>query len=81
MTIRTNEQMRLFENAIDRCHNTVWIITPEGEEYDLKTPMGRVQGLASMMTHREDAEPELFCSSYADEMIFFGCLRDLENAA
>ncbi len=81
MTIRNNEEMRRFEKAIDRCHNTVWVITPEGEEYDLKTPMGRHLGMARLLNPQEDAEPELFASSYEDEAILFDYFRGLRQAA
>ena len=81
MTIRNKEEMQLFENAIDRCQKTVWLITPEGDQYDLKTPAGRDQGLRKMLNVKDYEEPELFTSCLADEMIMFEFLSQCKQAA
>jgi len=49
MMIRSNDEIRMFEGTIDRCKKSVWLITPEGEHFDLKTPAGRYQGIARML--------------------------------
>ncbi len=81
MTIRNNEEKKMFENAIDRCRRTVWLITPEGEQFDLKTPAGRNQGIAKMLNVKEYEEPELFTSCFEDEMAIFEFLNNRQKVA
>ena len=81
MTIRNNEEKKMFENAIDRCRRTVWLITPEGEQFDLKTPAGRNQGIAKMLNAKGYEEPELFTSCFEDEMIIFEFFNKRQQAA
>lgn len=71
MMIRSNDEIRMFEGTIDRCKKSVWLITPEGEQFDLKTPAGRYQGIARMLSVKEYEEPELFTSCFEDEMVIF----------
>ena len=81
MTIRNHEEMRMFENAIDRCRKTVWLITPDGAQYDLKTPTGRSQGLARLLNAKEYEDPELFTSCIEDEMTIFDFFNWRSQAA
>ena len=81
MTIRNNEEKKMFENAIDRCRKTVWLITPEGEQFDLKTPTGRAQGFTKMMNAKDYEEPELFTSCLEDEMTIFDFFNWRSQAA
>ncbi len=71
MRIRNNQELRMFESVIDRCRRTVWLVTPEGEQFDLKTPSGRYQGIAKMLSAGEYEESELFASCLEDEMTIF----------
>ena len=74
MVIRNNDELKLFEETLDRCDASVLVVTAQGEQYDLKDPAQRYLGIAEML--REDGvnEPELFASSYKDEMKFFAYL-------
>ena len=75
MKIRSNDELKLFEETLDRCDASVLVVTAQGEQYDLKDPTQRYLGIAEMI--REDGinEPELFASSYKDEMKLFGYLN------
>ena len=81
MTISTNEEMRMFENAIDHCKDSLFLITPEGDQYDLKTPMGRCQGIASMLNQQGPLEPELFTNCYDDTMVIYHFLEECGKIA
>ena len=81
MTIRNIEEKMMFENAIDNCRKTVWLVTPEGKQYDLKTPDGRDQGIAIMESAKGYEEPELFTTCVEDEMRIFEFLRNYPDAA
>ena len=75
MKIRNNDELKLFEETLDRCDASVLVVTAQGEQYDLKDPAQRYLGIAEML--REDGinEPELFASSYKDEVKLFGYLN------
>ena len=79
MKIRNNDELKLFEETLDRCRASVLVVTPQGEQYDLSDPAQRYLGIAEMI--REDGmnEPEVFTSTCEDEMQFFSMLNELEK--
>ena len=79
MKIRNNDELKLFEETLDRCRSSVLVVAPDGNQYDLKEPDGRFLGIAEMLRKDEADEPELFTTSYEDEMQFFHMLHDLEK--
>ena len=81
MKIRNNDELKLFEETLDRCDASVLVVTAQGEQYDLKDPAQRYLGIAEMI--REDGinEPELFASSREDEMRLFGYLKAVASMA
>ena len=82
MTIRNEEELKMFETILNRCKSTVLLVTMEGEQFDLTTPMGRIQGINAMLRMRDDCqEPELFTSCFEDEMIIFEYLDHCRKAA
>ena len=80
MTIRTSNELKMFEKAIDNCRMSVLLVTPDGKQYDLKTPAGRYQGIARMLENGSRTEPELFTNCIEDEMTIFGFLMNQEAA-
>ncbi len=74
MKIRNNDELKLFEETLDRCDTSVLVVTAQGDQYDLKDPAQRYLGIAEMI--REDGcnEPELFACSSRDENQLFGYL-------
>ncbi len=79
MMIRNNDELKLFEDTIERCGASVLVLTARGDQYDLKDPAQRYMGIAEMLRAGEDSEPELFASSPADEMRLFGYLNALNK--
>ena len=75
MKICNKDELRLFEDTLDQCTQSVLVLTPEGDQYDLKNPMERYLGIASMIGNED---PELYASNYEDEMKLF---RYLEKTA
>ena len=75
MKICNKEELRLFEDTLDQCKDSVLVLTPEGNQYDLKNPMEKYLGIASLIGNED---PELYASNYADEMKLF---RYLEKTA
>ena len=79
MKIRNNDELKLFEETLDRCSASVLVVTPQGEQYDLADPAQRVLGIAEMLRAGGWNEPEVFTSCGEDEMRFFGLLNELER--
>ena len=79
MKIRNNDELKLFEETLDRCNASVLVVTPQGNQYDLTDPAQRILGIAEMLTRDGYDEPELFASSREDEMKFFDYLNAVEK--
>ena len=79
MKIRNNDELKLFEETLDRCDASVMVVTAQGEQYDLMDPAQRYMGIAVMLTEKGLNEPELFASSYKDEMELFRYLDTVEK--
>ena len=79
MKIRNNDELKLFEETLDRCSASVLVVTPQGDQYDLMDPMQRCLGIAEMIREDGIEEPELFASSPEDEMQLFSFLDAVEK--
>ena len=71
MKIWTIKEAEKFEEVLDRCPDTLWAVTPSGEQYDLKNPQERVKAIALMLQADGADEPELFAGSYKNESILY----------
>ncbi len=71
MRIRNNDELKLFEETLDRCDSSVLVVTAKGDQYDLKDPAQRHLGISELLTKDEFNEPEVFTSSCLDEGRFF----------
>ncbi len=74
MKIRSDRDIAAFRSAIDRCTRTVWLVSPNGEQINLKTVSGQYEGISRLMKDKFE-ELELFTSCYEDEMEIFGFLN------
>ena len=79
MKIRNNEELKLFEETLDRCSDSVLLVTQQGEQYDLADPAQRHLGIAELLSKTGYEEPELFTSSANDEMEFFKYFNTIEK--
>ena len=79
MKIRNNEELKLFEETLDRCDASVLVVTAQGDQYDLKDPAQRYLGISEMLRGEGINEPELFASSYRDEIKLFEYLRTVDS--
>ncbi len=71
MIIRSERELALFEETLDQCQNTIWLISSCGKQYDLMNPLERCLGIAEMLKYQSADEPEIFTTSYGDEMRLF----------
>ncbi len=72
MKICNKDELRLFEDTLEQCENSVLVLTPEGDQFDLKDPLERYQGIASLIG---SDYTELYASSHEDEMKLFRYLQ------
>ena len=79
MLIRNHEELKKFEETLDRCTKSVLVVTPRGDQYDLKDPAERYMGIAEMLRGDGCEEPELFASSQNDENVLLGYFSYLEK--
>lgn len=79
MKIRNDHELQIFEETLDRCRASVLVLTPRGEQYDLKDPSERYLGLAEMLRGGEGNEPELYASAREDRVLFLGMLDRLQK--
>ena len=69
MSIRTENELKKFEDAINRCRNTVFVVTPDGTEYDLKAPEDHKKGMAALFNADDSMDAEIFATTHEDEMV------------
>ena len=74
MKICNNDELKLFEDTLEQCEHSVLVLTPEGEQFDLKDPMEKYLGIASLIGNED---PEVFASSCKDEMKLFNYLEKI----
>ncbi len=81
MMIKTEQDIALFEQAVNCCRRAVWLVTPNGTQLNLKNTQERYSGIAMLLKDRY-GEMEIFTSCPEDEMImmdFYG--RHIYQAA
>ena len=81
MKIRNNDELKLFEETLDRCNASVLVVTAEGEQYDMKDPVQRYLGISEMLRRDGTGEPEVFTFSCHDDMHFFEFFNTIEKLA
>lgn len=70
MKIRNLSQLNDFVAAVNDCQGTVWLESPEGDKYNLKSTLNQYIALGKLLEERGDYL-ELFCSNTDDEKLFF----------
>jgi len=76
MTEREERSMKLnniqdvedFKNAVNRCKESVWLESPRGDKFDLKSMFSQYLAIGKLVTERSD-DLELFASNPEDETI------------
>ena len=81
MKIRNNDELKLFEETLDRCDASVLVVTAQGDQYDLKDPAQRYLGISELLTKDGFNEPEVFTSTYHDDVQFFEYFNAVEKIA
>ena len=77
MTIRTENEVRNFNEAINKCRMPVFLISSDGTEYNMKSADQNKAGMARWIKDRNN-EMEIYTCDLEDEMIM---MRFLLNKA
>ena len=67
MNIRTGNDIKAFNGALDKCTNTVWLMGPNDESYNMKNEEEYIEGMIRL-TEEHDDQLGIFTTSYEDEM-------------
>lgn len=68
MTSRTENDVRNFNEAIDKCRRPVWLATADGTYYNMKSAPEHDAAMAMWINDTND-EMEIFTCSYEDEAV------------
>lgn len=70
MQIRNITQLNGFVGALNQCKGQVWLESPEGDKYNLKSSFNQYLALGKLLEERGDYL-ELYCQFPEDETHFF----------
>lgn len=70
MKIKSLSQLNDFVATVNDCKGQVWLESPEGDRYNLKSVFSQYIALGKLLEERGDYL-ELFCSCKDDEKLFF----------
>lgn len=66
MKIRTENEIKEFNAALDKCTTPVWLMGPNDEAYNMKSADGYVKAM-TILTEGEGEQFGIFTGSYNDE--------------
>lgn len=73
MKIKNINQLNDFIAAVNQCQGGVWLESPEGDKFNLKSQFSQYVALGALLTERGE-NLELFCSHAEDEELFYNFL-------
>ncbi len=75
MIIKNEQDISLFEKAVNLCKRAVWLVAPNGKQFNLKNIQERYSGIAMLLKDKY-GEMEIFTSCPEDEMIMMDFYRE-----
>lgn len=75
MKIRNVSQLNGFIGAVNKCKGIVWLESPEGDKYNLKSHFSQYVALGRLLSE-QGSFLELFCSEKDDEINFYEFFAD-----
>jgi len=76
MKIRTGNEIREFNEALEKCTSVVWLMGPDDECYNMKDSDEYIDGILRI-TEKNGDQLGIFTSSYEDQEIMANFLRRL----
>lgn len=74
MKLTKTTEVNAFLEAVNACKGDVWLESPNGDRYNLKSLFSQFIALDAMLAENGD-DLELFCSIPAEEGYFFKFFR------
>lgn len=75
MKIKDKESVKKFLEVVDSCDGHVWLTSPWGDRYNLKSELSRYVAVAELIKTKGDLL-ELYCQLSADEDRFYKFFND-----
>ena len=79
MKNRTENDVRNFNEAIDKCTRPVWLVSSDGTYYNMKSAEEHNVAMAKWINDVND-EMEIFTSTYEDEVVMIDFWRQFHAA-
>lgn len=74
MKLKNEIEINDFLNAVNRAKHPVYLVSVEGDRYNLKSTLSRYVAIAELIKDY-GTELELFCDDISDEKYFFSFFR------
>ena len=68
MNIRTGNDIKAFNAALDKCKNPVWLMGPNDEAYNMKDEEEYIEGIIRLAEDHDD-QLGIFTTSREDEAV------------
>ncbi len=76
MKFRTGNEIKEFNEALNKCTNAVWLMGPNDEAYNMKDSDEYINGILRL-TESDSDQFGIFTTSYADEAAMFAICEKL----
>ena len=70
MRLKNIQEINGFRSAVYQCQGNVWLESPQGDKYNLKSPFSYYIALSELLRERGN-ELEIFCQLPTDEQFFY----------
>ena len=75
MRLKNSKDIHDFKQAISQCEGQVWLESPWGDRYNLKSELSQYIGVAELIKSYGD-DLELFCQLPEDQHYFYQFFRE-----
>ncbi len=66
-----NMDIKRFMEVLDQCQGNVFLETPQGDRYNLKSKLSQMMGLFTIMEGAKLVEASIVCENPEDEALLF----------
>lgn len=75
MRLRNIQQIEDFLAAVRKCKNAVWLESPSGDRFNMRSEFSNYVALGVLLGERGD-QFELFCANPVEEQYFFDFFKN-----
>lgn len=70
MKLKNVESIADFRDAVASCKHDVWLESPSGDKFNLKSPFSQYVAIGALIQSEGD-KLELYCADHRDEQYFY----------